>query len=258
MNEDWKKEALEEQAEIEVPPIIKHPLKPDQESDIAAEISASEAAAVEVAPFGEQPEEQSGQGGLYLYGVVRARGWRGLERRSRDIQRVRYRDIEALVKPTTFELPGSGAADISNHQKVVETVMRRTTILPAPFGVVFKGKRPLIRVLQEQYLVFDEGLSLLDGHWELRLHVASSAVGEVEDALSDEAMEIYTELRRFARAAVPFPSQGKRVMSAAFLVDRTSWVEFIERIEDFGRHHPALSFDITGPWPPYDFVRIVT
>lgn len=259
MSDDWKKDVLEEKEDIEVPPILKHPLKPAGAEDVVAEIGTPEqVAAVEEAPYGQQPEEQSGQGGLYLYGVVRARGWRGFERRSAEIQRVRYRDIEALVRPTTFQLPGSATEDIELHQKVVENVMRRTTILPAPFGVVFKGKRPLIRVLQEQYLVFDEGLSLLDGHWELRLHVSAAAVGEVEDALSDEAMTIYTELRRFARAAVPFPSQGKRVMSAAFLVDRTSWVEFIERIEDFGSHHAALTFDITGPWPPYDFVRVVT
>ena len=31
----------------------------------------------------------------------------------------------------------------------------------------------------------------------------------------------------------------------------------LNRIEDFGTHHPNLSFDVTGPWPPYDFVRIV-
>lgn len=259
MTDDWKKEALEETEDIAVPPLLKHPLKPAGEKDVVGEIGTPEqVAAVEEAPFGQQPAEQSGQGGLYLYGVVRARGFRGLERRNKELHRVRYRDIEALVRTTTFQLPASAAADVERHQKFVENVMRRTTILPAPFGVVFKGKRPLIRMLQEQYLVFDEGLSLLEGHWELRLHVSATAVGEIEDALSDEAMDIYTELRRFARAAVPFPSQGKRVLSSAFLVDRTSWVEFIERIEDFGRQHPALSFDITGPWPPYDFVRIVT
>ena len=35
------------------------------------------------------------------------------------------------------------------------------------------------------------------------------------------------------------------------------WVEFVERIEDYGAHHPSLTFDVTGPWPPYDFVRLV-
>ncbi|MGQ0814740.1 MAG: GvpL/GvpF family gas vesicle protein, partial [Gemmatimonadota bacterium] len=165
-------------------------------------------------------EEQSEQSGLDLYGIVRARGMRGFERKKGELQHVRYRDIEALVTPTRFELPAHGPDALAQHQKVIEGVMRRATVLPAPFGVVFKGKRPLIRLLQDQYLIFDEGLALLEGHWELRLHIAVADGAEAVDAaMSDEAMDVYSELRRFARAAVPFPSEGTRVLSAAFLVD---------------------------------------
>lgn len=259
MPDDWKKDVLEESEGIKVPSVIKHPLKDPDDPDIIAEAGPSRpGSAVEEHAAHRRFEENPEQPGLYLYGVVRARGWRGFERRSAEIQRVRYRDIEALVVPTGFTLPDDVTEGLAEHQRVVEAMMRRVTVLPAPFGLVFKGKRPVIRMLQDQYLVFDEGLSLLDGHWELRLHISAAAVREVEDALGNEAMDIYTQLRRFARAAVPFPAEGKRVLSAAFLVDRTSWVEFIERIEDLGVHHKALTFDVTGPWPAYDFVRIVT
>ncbi|HEX6558877.1 MAG TPA: GvpL/GvpF family gas vesicle protein [Longimicrobiales bacterium] len=211
------------------------------------------------AEFANAPlPENTDQPGLYLYGIVRARGWRGLERRNRELQRVRYRDIEALVRPVPYALPDIDTG-IKQHQQVAESVMRRMTILPAPFGVVFKDRRAVIRLLQQQYLVIDEGLSLLDGHWELRLHISSNATGAGHvEALSDEAMQVYAELRRYARAAVPFVQEEDRLASAAFLVERTSWVEFIERIEDFGVQHKALTFDVTGPWPAYDFVRIVT
>lgn len=256
---DWKRDPKNDAPGVEVPGFLKHPLKERGEPDVVAEVGPQAPGSAQEIHADHKPAvEQPDQPGLYLFGIVRARGWRGFERRHRGLQRVRYRDIEALVRPTTFELPDHEDDAIAAHQKEVENVMRRSTILPAPFGVVFKGKRPLIRMLSEQYLVLDEGLSLLDGHWELRLHIESEAVGDEEDELSDEAMEIYSELRRFARAAVPFPAEGKRVMSAAFLVDRTSWVEFIERVEEFGKQHEALSFDITGPWPAYDFVRLVT
>ena len=201
--------------------------------------------------------ETPDQSGLYLYGVVRARGWRGLERRNRDVLRVRYRDIEALVKPISFELPNDSSDDVRAHQSVLESMMRRLTVLPAPYGVVFKDRRALVKLLQEQYLVLDEGLSLLDGHWELRMHISGDAVGNEKDALSDEAMSIYAELRRFARAAVPLPGDDERIVSAAFLVERTSWTEFIERINAFGDQHKVLTFKVTGPWPAYDFVRVV-
>jgi hypothetical protein len=193
---------------------------------------------------------------LYFYGVTRVRTWaRG--RAAEEVTRIRYRDIEAIVRETRWELPPDDIAHLSEHQRILESAMHRGTVLPAPFGIVFRGRRQLIRLLEEQYLVLDEGLSFFEGHWELRLHVTASPSAEPGPVLDDLAMEMYAELRRYARAAVPFAGDGSRVLSAAFLVERNTWVEFIERAEDLGTVHPELSFDITGPWPPYDFVRLV-
>jgi hypothetical protein len=201
---------------------------------------------------------------IYFYGVTRAKSWRGRRVRQvggEDVLRVRYRDLEALVAATTYELPPLDEQSVQRHQRVVESAMRRGTVLPAPYGIVFRGRRQLIRLLQEQYLVLEEGLSYFDGHWELRLHISARAGADADLEGSDLegsdlAMQLYSELRRHARAAVPFPADGGRLMSAAFLVERAGWIEFVERAEELGTAHPEVSFDITGPWPPYDFVRI--
>ena len=197
----------------------------------------------------------SGQA-MYFYGVTRARGWRPItlgRTDEDDVTRVRYRDLEALVRPTLYEVPPLDDAHVQAHQRAVEAAMRRGTVLPAPYGIVFRGRRQLIRMLQDQYLVLDEGLSFLEGHWELRLHLTAA---EPRPELLELATHVYTELRRFARAAVPFPHDENRLLSAGFLVERGSWLEFMHRAEDMGSAHPELAFDITGPWPPYDFVRI--
>jgi hypothetical protein len=197
---------------------------------------------------------------IYFYGIARARSWRGgriSKVEGEDIVRIRYRDLEALVRPVEYEVTQHTTENVHAHQRVVENAMRRSTILPVPFGIVFRGRRQLIRVLQEQYLVLDEGLSFVEGHWELRLHVTSRTPGDSDDDLGDMAMECYSELRRFARAAVPLQREGKRIMTAAFLVDRATWIEFVERADDLGNAHPELVFDVTGPWPPYDFVRTI-
>jgi hypothetical protein len=88
------------------------------------------------------------------------------------------------------------------------------------------------------------------------LHITAAGGGEPDPTLGDLAMQLYSELRRHARAAVPFAAEGKRLMSAAFLVERTLWLEFMDRADDLGASHREVVFDITGPWPPYDFVRI--
>ena len=217
---------------------------PDEPEDVSGVVS-------------DAPQSPATLQAMYFYGVTRARGWRpvGLGRGDEeDVVRIRYRDIEALVRPAMYELPPLDDVHVQAHQRAVERAMRRGTVLPAPYGIVFRGRRQLIRLLQDQYLVFDEGLSFLDGHWELRLHVVAAA--ESRQELRDIAAQVYTELRRFARAAVPFPAEEKRLLSAGFLVERASWLEFMERAEEMGSAHPELAFDITGPWPPYDFVRI--
>jgi hypothetical protein len=201
----------------------------------------------------------SAQQAIYFYGVARAKTWRGGrvgQIVGEEVLRVRYRDLEALVRPVPYEMPVMDEQQVQTHQRAVESAMRRGTVLPAPFGIVFRGRRQLIRLLQDQYLILDEGLSFFEGHWELRLHISTTGGHEPDLELSDLAMQLYSELRRHARAAVPFPAEGKRLLSAAFLVERAGWIEFVDRAEDLAGAHGEITFDITGPWPPYDFVRI--
>src|SRR5688572_17387364 len=116
----------------------------------------------------QRPEEAA----LYVYGITRSRGWRSARPESEEVLRVRYRDLEAVARPREFRVPRLDEELIKEHQATVETVMRRGTILPLPFGVLFRGRRVLIRFLQDQYLVLDEALAFLEGHWELRMHIA--------------------------------------------------------------------------------------
>ena len=205
------------------------------------------------------PDDATQPKALYLIGVQRARAWSG-RRGARDEQnnglRVRYRDLNALVRPAVFAMPELHPDALQEHQRAVEAAMRRGTILPAPFGLIFHGRRPLIRMLQEQYLVLDEALSFLDGQCEVRMHILSEG-GEADDELLHLANQLYSDLRRSARAAVPFPRDNRRLLSSAFLVEKTGWVEFIQRAENLAAAHSEITLDITGPWPPYDFVRFV-
>jgi hypothetical protein len=194
------------------------------------------------------------QDGLYLYAITRSRTRRG--RRDDDaasLTRVRYREIEALVRPVPYAIPALDQALVEEHQRVVDAVMRRATLLPVPYGMVFQGRRALLQLLEDQYIVIDEGLAFLDGHWELRLHI--TGVSD-DDPLHALAAELYTDLRRFARAAIPLPLAEGRLLSAAFLVERGGWIRFVEQTEDLDQAHPELMFDVTGPWPPYDFVTV--
>jgi hypothetical protein len=195
---------------------------------------------------------------LYVYGVQRGRAFHGPRGESiPGLTRVRYRELEALVRPVPFSLPEPDDSALRQHQRVVEGAMRRGTVLPFPFAVVFRERRDLIRFLEEQYLAIEEALSFFEGRFEVRLHVGVRDVDPVPPELRELAAHVYAELRRIAHAAQPMPPRDGRIMSAAFLVARGGWVEFVEHGEDLAAADPRLTLDVTGPWPAYDFVRLV-
>lgn len=201
----------------------------------------------------DQREATPPPDGLYLYAVCRSRSRRDKDGPGSDgLIRVRFRDLEALVRPVPYAVPDMGDASLVEHQRVVEIMMRRRTVLPAPLGMVFQGRRAVLRFIEDQYIALDEGLAFLDDTWEMRLHI----LGEKDEPqLRDEAARLYSELRNLARAAIPLPLDEGRLLSAAFLVERTEWIQFVEQAEDAAVAN-GLIFDLTGPWPPYDFVNV--
>lgn len=196
--------------------------------------------------------------GFYLFGVRRAHGWR--QRAGvgnlRKFGRIRFRDLEAVVDPVPFDLPELGPAELAAHQQALGGLTCQGTILPTPPGVIFANRRALVRFLDDQYIALVEGLTLLEGHWEFRLHLTREEPDSGSGG-TGEVSRLYGELRRLARAAVTFPRRDDRLLSAAFLVERPRWIEFVEQAEEIGATRPELNFDLTGPWPPYDFVKLV-
>jgi hypothetical protein len=84
----------------------------------------------------------------------------------------------------------------------------------------------------------------------------------VEQALADKSdsyvREIYDELRDTAIASRSNKVIGdKMIMNAAFLVVRSKSEQFDQKVREIEqRFGGKLTFRLTGPWPPYNFVTI--
>jgi hypothetical protein len=94
-----------------------------------------------------------------------------------------------------------------------------------------------------------------------RVHVWRPGPAEEREAGSDlaaVAAESLRALRRTAVTTVPLRLEKVTgiVLSAAFLVEQELWKEFVSEVEAQGRRAPNLRFEVTGPWPPYDFVQM--
>ncbi len=222
-------------------------------AEVEQPVAAGDAAAAAEAPTAEL--------GYLLRGVVRARGHeRALAKLSvaPEDELVEHQGLAALVHVVPYRLPAWDKERIREHSAMIERAMRRCTIVPAPYGIVFRGKEQVIGFLEDQQVALDEALSFLDGTFEIRLHVLPSGRRPdiTEGELHDRAATFYTSLRRRSRAAFTLLPSGTRILSAVFLVSRGDWVSFVEYADELDAAHPEFQFDITGPWPPYDFVRM--
>jgi glycosyltransferase involved in cell wall biosynthesis len=210
---------------------------------------------------GDEPQAPERQG-LLLHGVVRVRGHERalakLKGTTGDDDLIEHRGMAAVVRAVPYRLPDWNRELIQQHSATIERAMRRATIVPAPYGIVFRDREHILDFLEDQHVAFDEALSFLDGAFEMRLHIQPSGrrPDVSEGDLADQAASFYTALRRRSRAAFTLPAEGRRVLSAAFLVSRADWVSFVEYADELDADHPEFQFDLTGPWPPYDFVRV--
>jgi hypothetical protein len=169
---------------------------------------------------------------------------------------VPYRDIAALLCPASA-VGATGTEDVKARHWEVHRALLRGTVVPAPIGVTFASDGDVEKFLTEAYGTLKGALARVEGRWEFRLHVDLTEAGLSESLALDLVTHIYAELRRTAHAAIPFQRKGgRRLLSAAFLVDRTGSVAFQDRVEELGRVNGALAMDLTGPWPPYDFVQM--
>lgn len=223
----------------------------------SGEVAESEADATTDA----QPETAAEPPGLLLHGVLRARGHeRALAKLAIEPgeELVTHRGMAALVQAVPYRLPEWDRELIRRYSSTIERAMRRLTIVPAPYGIVFRGPEQVIGFLDNQHVALDEALNFLDGAFEMRLHIKMSSrqADASESELSDRVAAFYVDLRRRSRAAFTLVPTGQRVLSGVFLVNRADWVNFVEYVDELDADNPEFQFDLTGPWPPYDFVRM--
>jgi hypothetical protein len=113
-------------------------------------------------------------------------------------------------------------------------------------------------------------MSAIEGHGQARLTITKTIGVDPSDATGAEAKESAKQLvatasqsmrvlRGHAAATVVLPSiEGDTsvVAQASFLVELDHWTAFSDLVEKEDQRQTALDFHLSGPWPPYDFVRM--
>lgn len=174
-----------------------------------------------------------------------------------------FRDLAAVVSERDkFALEENDEVSIGRHRGIVDSIYRRQVVLPTPPGIVFRTEHVLTRWMELHYVALNDALAFVTDRIAMRVHV-HRANGPKENAdagsdIAEVAGTVFRDLRRRAVASVPLTTEHVTgiSLSGAFLVERELSREFERGVAEAKAAQPKLSIDLTGPWAPYDFVRM--
>ena len=171
------------------------------------------------------------------------------------------RDLTAICGESEYTSLDATVERVEEYTRIVSAFATRGPVLPAPVGVVFKSSEAVERWLELHYVTLSDALSFVENRVVARVHIWRPGAVEDREAGSDLAAAAAESLRVVRRAAVTtVPLRVEKitgiVLSAAFLVEQELWDEFTRAVEEQGATAPSLRFEVTGPWPPYDFVQM--
>lgn len=198
---------------------------------------------------------------LRVYGVVMHDG-QGPPKLPGGLQVIAVRELAAVAEEGDYSAREVETAEMERHLEVVGALFNHDAVLPTPVGTVFRSKEVLQRWMELHYVALSDALAWVEDRLGARVHVtrAHGREGDREAGsdLAAIAAEISRSLRRRAVASVPLRNEEVTgiTLSAAYLVERALWQEFAEGIEDERERHPHVNIELSGPWPPFDFVRL--
>lgn len=197
-----------------------------------------------------------GSEALLLFGLVLDDGT--TVARADGIETVVLRDLVALVQRVPARRIDPSTQAITEYRAVVEAAQRDRSILPAPFGTVFRTREALVRWLELHYVALREGVTFVQDRHAARLLLAAmpQTPTTAYEATVFESMKF---LKRHAVASVVLPdeSDGRpRTTEAAFLIERDKWSTFADAVRDEQERAEGITIEQSGPWPAYDFVRL--
>ncbi|MGQ0766345.1 MAG: GvpL/GvpF family gas vesicle protein [Gemmatimonadota bacterium] len=190
--------------------------------------------------------------GLLLHGVTPVGGLP----RVPGVDVVTLRDLQALVRQVPWRRVDATTDAIEQHRQVVEAVHQDRPVVPAPFGTVFRSRDSLQRWMEVHYLALIDALGFVRGRTSARVRM--TPVGGVPTAeFENTVLDSLSFLRRTAVATVTPPADlQSRTAEASFLVERQKWDAFLAAIREERDRLPNMEIVSSGPWPPYDFVRL--
>lgn len=174
------------------------------------------------------------------------------------------RQLGALLEDTTL-----GAGDVPHHvaryRAVVEEAFAERNVVPLPFRTVFRSRASVTRWMELHYSPLQEALDFVADRATMRVTVGVGSRPASETAAVVLDGHLWAVLRRLkgdSVAAIPVVAHSDSVSGAdrsaacAYLVDRDAITAFEKQVANLASAESHLRFNVVGPLPAYDFVKM--
>jgi hypothetical protein len=131
---------------------------------------------------------------------------------------------------------------------------------------VFRTRDALLRWMELHYFTLVEAVTFVADRAMARVTVSygdepenTTTMAIDADLLETAASETFRLLRRHAVASLVINNHAGEAGPAArasFLLERERWDAFNESVREEQKRLREMQLQCTGPWPPYDFVRM--
>lgn len=198
---------------------------------------------------------------LRVYGVVMQDG-QPPPQLPEPVKLIGMRELAAVTEEIGAQGKEPDDTTVTRHLEVVGSVFEQDTVLPTPVGTTFRSADVLQRWMELHYVALSDALAWVEGRVAARVHITRAQARESDKEAGSDlaaiAADITRTLRRHAVSTVPLRNEEVTgiVLTAAYLVERELFPEFNEAAREEADRHPLVSLEVTGPWPPYDFVKM--
>lgn len=227
----------------------------------------------------------------YLYGIIKDEPLEG-------IVKIPFNGIAGVVSSISLDEFGEVPLmqnlesldwvrdKVFKHERVIEDVMKRTTIIPMKFCTIFKSEEKIIDLLKEKYSYFMELLEKYrdKSEWGVKIYckkeefqMAKTSTGrdyllakkvQEEKLQKDERYinaiveEIYKKIRQLAEEAKvnrPTPKEllpdknKEQVLNLSILVPDDNANKLVALVDNLARQY-SLILELVGPLPVYSFI----
>ena len=235
--------------------------------------------------------------GLYVYAIIDSTGGIGESIKGlfeATVYTIPYRDIGIVVSDLDSQVQIKTEESVLKHEKVVEALMDKFTVLPMRLYTVFGKKEDMLLKLKDHYEDFIENLDRVRDKCEFGIKViwAGNVIKErIINAHKNESLsaepeqsgaKFMKEKFRNYKIDKEFEEEADRciaivdgffnryvsekkleklktdnlLLSAAYLVDKEKSDDFKKAFEELRSSGGDLKYLLSGPWPAYNFITL--